>query len=435
MPLDVDFLVIGSGLAGLNAALELAEHGQVLVLTKRGVSDSATANAQGGIASVMDETDSIAAHMQDTMQAGAGLCRAEVVQSILTAGPSAVETLIRRGVVFDRGATGFDLTREGGHSARRVLHAQDITGREIDRALRARSEATSNIRMLTHHIAVDLITVRKLSQSDTNCCMGAYVLDTTTGKVITVRAKATLLATGGAGKVYLYTSNPDVATADGVAMAYRAGADIANMEFLQFHPTCLYHPHAKSFLISEALRGEGGILRRRDGEAFMGEVHPMRDLAPRDIVARAIDREMKRSGDDYVMLDMTHKDPAFIAARFPNIHTSCLSLGIDMTKTPIPVVPAAHYLCGGVCTNLQGESTLAGLWAAGETACTFLHGANRLASNSLLEAAVMSYRASLGMRDYVKRVGQEIEVPEWDSGDAADPDEEVVVSHNWQELR
>lgn len=433
--LDVDFLVIGSGLAGANAALRLAGGGSVLLATKRGAIDAATVYAQGGIASVMSQDDSLDSHVKDTLAAGAGLCREDVVRSIVGEGPRAIQRLVALGVLFDRDASGYDLGREGGHSARRILHSKDLTGREIMRALHERLVTLGNVRLLTEHTAVDLITRRRLGLAGADRCLGAYVLDNSTGEVHTVRAKATLVATGGAGKVYLYTSNPDVATGDGVAMAYRAGAAIANMEFFQFHPTVLFHPHAKSFLISEALRGEGGVLRRRDGRPLMQGVHPLADLAPRDVVARAIDREMKRSGDDCVMLDMRGLDPAFVVSRFPNIHAACLALGIDMTKTPIPVVPAAHYLCGGVRTGLVGETDVPGLWVAGESACTGLHGANRLASNSLLEAAVMSERAAKAMLADVPGVAHDTAVPAWDPGGAADPDEMVVVSHNWDELR
>lgn len=453
----VDFLVIGSGLAGLNAALRLAEHGDVWVLTKRQVQDSATAWAQGGIAGVLDDdvghmghgdlsaaptipsestADSFDAHVQDTLDAGAGLCDEAVVRSIVSDAPRAIARLSALGVQFDQEDGVYHRTREGGHSARRILHAQDITGREIMRALQTRAEQHPRIRFLADHIAVDLITTRKLGLKGPDRCVGAYVLDSRHGNVRTLRAHATLLATGGAGKVYLYTSNPDIATGDGVAMAFRAGAGISNMEFFQFHPTCLYHPHAKSFLISEALRGEGGILRRRDGTAFMRDVHPLADLAPRDVVARAIDQEMKRWGDDNVFLDMTALDASFLINRFPNIHAACLTFGIDMTKTPIPVVPAAHYMCGGVQTDLQGRTDLAGLWAAGETACTGLHGANRLASNSLLEAAVMSERAADDMVVFERTADTtHYNVPLWDPGCAVDADEMVVVSHNWDELR
>lgn len=435
MAIDVDHLVIGSGLAGLSAALRLAGDGKVLVVTKRRAGDNSTAYAQGGIASVMSSDDSFERHVEDTLAAGAGLCEEGAVRSVVQDGPHAVERLVSFGVHFDQTGDHYDLAREGGHTARRILHARDTTGREIDRALRERVQQTPGIELWSDHVVVDLITLKKLGRGNHDRCVGAYILDARNGEVITVRAKTTLLATGGSGKVYLYTSNPDVATGDGVAMAFRAGAHIANMEFMQFHPTCLYHPRAKSFLISEALRGEGGILRLIDGTPLMRDVHPMADLAPRDIVARAIDRDMKRSGDDYVTLDMTGLDPAFVATRFPHIHTACLALGIDMTKTPIPVVPAAHYLCGGVKTDLQGSTTLAGLWAAGETACTGLHGANRLASNGLLEAAVMGERASSGMAAYAREVSSDVPVPEWDLGSASDVDEAVVVSHNWDELR
>lgn len=432
MAIQTDFLVIGSGLAGLNAALHLAQHGRVMVLCKRHAGESNTAYAQGGLASVMDEKDTFEAHVEDTLEAGAGLCNRAVVEAIVKAGPSAVERLIQVGVRFDSSDGSFDLTREGGHSSRRILHAQDITGREIDRAMRKAVAENSNIKMMPDHVAVDLITQKT---AEHNACKGAYVLDAKQGKMFTVEAKATLLATGGAGKAYLYTSNPDVSTGDGVAMAFRAGATIANMEFFQFHPTCLYHPEAKSFLISEALRGEGGILKRRDGEAFMAHVHPMADLAPRDIVARAIDLEMKRTGDDHVGLDMTGHNPAFVAGRFPNIHNACMALGIDMTRQPIPVVPAAHYMCGGVASTPTGRTDVTGLWVAGESACSGLHGANRLASNSLLEASVVSEWAAEEMTVYAQETEHIGNVREWDIGGAIHPDEQVVVSHNWDELR
>ncbi len=436
MRIEVDFLVIGSGLAGLNACLRLAESGsRVMMVTKRKVGESNTAYAQGGIASVMASDDSIEHHAKDTINAGAGLCDPNAVNSIVEAGPAAIERLVSLGVEFDRQDTSsYDLTREGGHSRRRILHTKDVTGREIDRALRRRVQETSNIEVLPHHIVIDLIT-QTPSQPGPRQCIGAYILNSETGEVDTIAAKATLLATGGAGKAYLYTSNPDVSTGDGVAMAYRAGATIANMEFFQFHPTCLNHPPAKSFLIRDALRGAGGNLRLRNGHPFMKDVHPMADLAPRDIVARAIDREMKRTGDDFVHLDMTAHDPAYIARRFPNIHTACLSLNIAMTKVPIPVVPAAHYMCGGVRTDVNGTTDVPGLWVSGETGCTGLHGANRLASNSLLEAAVVSERAALEMIQFAQQSSHAREVREWDSGDSANPDEMVVVSHNWDEIR
>jgi L-aspartate oxidase len=435
MAIDTDFLVVGTGLAGLVAAQRLAKSGNVVLVSKAPPQETATAYAQGGIASVMDAQDSFAAHVQDTLAAGAGLCDAAVVQSVIGEAPAAIANLVAAGVAFDRLGTCYDLTREGGHSARRILHAQDFTGREISRALHAQLDPCTAVTHLQNAVAIDLITRRKLGSGAKDSCVGAYIYDKASHRVHTVRARATLLATGGAGKVYLYTSNPDVATGDGVAMAFRAGASVANMEFFQFHPTCLYHPQAKSFLISEALRGEGGVLRRRNGSPLMAGVHPLGDLAPRDVVARAIDAELKRSGEPYALLDMTGRDSAFVARRFPNIHAFCLRLGIDMTRTPIPVVPAAHYLCGGIVTNLQGESDLPGLFAAGESACTGLHGANRLASNSLLEAAVFGARAAQAMQ----RLAAEREplpvVPEWDSGRAQVPDESVVVSHNWDELR
>lgn len=432
---DTDFLIIGSGLAGLNAALRLAKLGTVTVVTKRALRHSATSWAQGGIASVMGEHDSFDAHVNDTLDAGAGLCDEAAVRSIVEEGPNAIERLIELGVEFDRYGDGYDLTKEGGHSKRRILHAQDITGREIARALHARAHANSAITLLTDCIAIDLITVRRTGGEGEDRCLGAYVLDSAREQVVTFRAKATLIAAGGAGKVYLYTSNPDVATGDGVAMAFRAGATVANMEFFQFHPTCLYHPRAKSFLISEALRGEGGVLRLPDGTPLMKGVHPLGDLAPRDIVARAIDSAMKRSGADHALLDMTDVSAAYVTERFPNIHRACTSLGVDMTKVPIPVVPAAHYCCGGVRTNVRGASDLAGLWVAGEAGSTGLHGANRLASNSLLEAAVVSERAAQDMAQHAAEVELDDRVREWDSGDATDPDEMVVVSHNWDEVR
>jgi L-aspartate oxidase len=433
--IDTDYLVIGSGLAGQRAALILAEYGRVIMVTKRRQGDNATSWAQGGIASVTDATDSFAKHIDDTLKAGAGLCNEKAVESIIEAGPDAIKELSELGVVFDRHDKKFDLNREGGHSARRILHVKDATGQELDRALKQRVAANTNIQVWQHHIAIDLITLHKLGHVGDNRCVGAYILRPETGEVITLRSKATLIATGGAGKVYLYTSNPDVATGDGIAMGFRAGAKISNMEFFQFHPTCLFHPHAKSFLISEALRGEGGILKTRGRRSLMQGVHPMSDLAPRDIVARAIDREMKKSGEDHVLLDITHRDSDFIIAHFPNIHRACLGLGIDMTKQPIPVVPAAHYVCGGLDSDLEGQTSLPGLWVAGEAACTGLHGANRLASNSLLEAAVLSKRAADSMMSYARRPWPPTPVPIWDAGEAEDPDEAVVVSHNWDELR
>ena len=429
---QADFLVIGSGLAGLNAAIALSEHGSVILLSKVQLGESNTAYAQGGIASVMSDEDSFDAHVRDTLKAGAGLCHREVVEKIIEAGPSAIRNLVETGVQFDESDQGFSLTREGGHSNRRILHAQDITGREIDRAFRMKLASTENITILQHHVAIDLILQDRFSESAV--CIGAHVLDAHTGAIDTIGAQATLIATGGAGKAYLYTSNPDVSTGDGIGMAFRSGAKIANMEFFQFHPTCLFHPRAKSFLISEALRGEGGILRRRDGHAFMKEIHPLADLAPRDIVARAIDAEMKRTGDDHVCLDMRHRDPAFVAERFPNIHTACMSFGIDMTQVPIPIVPAAHYMCGGIQTTERGATSVKGLWAAGEAGHTGLHGANRLASNSLLEAAVVSQWASEDMASWAKEHQSPAPQP-WNSGDARTPHEAVIIAHTWDEIR
>jgi L-aspartate oxidase len=433
-----DFLVLGSGIAGLSFALRVAEHGTVTLVTKKGSAESATNYAQGGIAAVVSPQDSFDEHIRDTLGAGAGLCREEVVRFVVEHGPEAIESLTRLGVRFDRSAreTGYDLGREGGHSQRRVLHAADFTGKEIERVLVEGVEQHPNIQLLTDQLAVDLVTTRKLGLPGPSRVAGAYVLDAETGEVHTWRAPIVLLATGGCGKVYLYTSNPDIASGDGIAMAYRAGASIANMEFIQFHPTCLYHPEARSFLISEAVRGEGAVLRTRGGEAFMRKYDERGELAPRDIVARAIDFELKRSGDDCVYLDCTRIDPTFVRERFPNIHQRCLEYGFDMTKQPIPVVPAAHYCCGGVTTDLRGETDIENLFAAGEVTCTGLHGANRLASNSLLEGVVFARAAA---EEAVLRLGRGLEpppeVPAWDPGTAEDPSEMVLVTAKWDEIR
>jgi len=431
-----DFLVIGSGIGGLSYALKVAEHGTVALVTKREIATTATALAQGGIAAVSSATDSFAEHIRDTMEAGAWLSNEAIVRLVVEEGPAAIAELIGYGTRFSRSETGeYDLTREGGHSQRRIYHAKDETGKEIERALVAAVLDHPSITVYEHHAAIDLITEAKVARRRIlpNRCLGAYVLDTRTGAVETFGASITVLATGGAGKVYLYTCNPDVATGDGIAMAYRAGATIANMEFMQFHPTTLYHAHAKSFLISEAVRGEGAILRRRDGTAFMDGYHHLKDLAPRDIVARAIDNEMKTHGDDCVYLDITHREPAYIKDRFPYIYETCLGYGIDMTREPIPVVPAAHFSCGGVVTDMWGCTDLCNLYAVGEVAFTGLHGANRLASNSLLECLVFGRACA---RHILENSPSESDtIPEWDESRVTDADEEIVISHNWAELR
>ncbi len=436
-----DFLILGSGIAGLSYALKVAPHGRVAIVTKKNRAESNTNYAQGGIASVTSKEDSFELHVRDTLEAGAGLCKETVVRIIVEEGPARIQELIELGMKFSEreapsedGGKELDLGREGGHSKRRILHAKDVTGREIERALLTAIARQPNIEIFENHIAIDLITSQKLGYVGENRCHGAYVFDKNGNRVFGFIAPVTLLATGGCGKVYLYTTNPDIATGDGVAMAYRAGASIANMEFIQFHPTCLYHPKAKSFLISEAVRGEGGVLKTLEGKEFMDAHHPLKSLAPRDVVARAIDSEMKKTGADCVFLDITHKPARFIIERFPNIYQTCLSYGIDITKEPIPVVPAAHYQCGGVATNVDGETGIAGLYAVGEVASTGLHGANRLASNSLLEAVVCAHRAAIKiLAAPVSKT--DIRIPFWQSGNAINADEMVVVSHNWDEIR
>lgn len=397
MVTDVDFLVLGSGIAGLSFALNVCRYGRVALVTKKSDTESNTNYAQGGIASVTAKDDTFDMHIRDTQVAGAGLCHEDSVSILVHEGPQYVRELVELGVRFSMettpdGETRFSLGREGGHSMRRILHAADLTGKEIERALIVQAKRQDNLRMFEHDFTVDLIAT-EMPDGKRVCC-GAYVLDTETEEITTFRAKVTMLATGGCGKVYLHTTNPDIATGDGVAMAFRAGADIGNMEFIQFHPTTLFHPNAHSFLISEAVRGEGGILRLKNGCTFMENYHEMGCLAPRDIVARAIDAELKKSGDDHVYLDVTHVDAETIKNRFPNIYQKCLSVGIDITESWIPIVPAAHYSCGGVVTDINGRTSIDRLYACGEVTCTGVHGANRLASNSLLEALVFGHRAA-----------------------------------------
>ena len=436
-----DFVVIGSGIAGLTFALKAARHGSVAVITKRKGYDTNTAWAQGGVACVISDEDSFELHVRDTIDAGAGLCDEQVVRTIVSEGPERIRDLMDLGLHFDErevsGHRELDLGKEGGHSKRRVLHVQDVTGKEIENVLLRELGRQSHVELLENHMAVDLITAGKLGFATEDRCLGVYVLDEQTTQVETVQSDRVVLATGGCGKVYLYTTNPAVATGDGVAIAWRAGAVIANMEFIQFHPTCLYHPEMRSFLISEAVRGEGGILRDQRGEDFMKRYDPRGSLAPRDIVARAIDAEIKRSGAQCVYLDITQKPPEFLRERFPNIYDTCLRYGIDMSKQPIPVVPAAHYQCGGVRTDVNGATSLPGLYAIGEVACTGLHGANRLASNSLLEGLVTAHRAAeTAVRlQPVRASVREVSLPEWEPGDVQDVDELVVIYHNWDEIR
>jgi L-aspartate oxidase len=435
-----DVLIIGSGLAGLSLALRTATNKKICLISKRTINDSASNWAQGGIAAVLNDEDSIEAHIQDTLTAGAGLCDAAVTKKVVEHGKETVDWLIQQGVHFTREEddSGYHLTREGGHSHRRIIHAADATGHAVQVTLAEKVRQHPNITLMENHIAVDLITTKKVKTEDTdsfsnNACLGAYVLDNTTGKVITIGAQNTVLASGGAGKVYLYTTNPDVSTGDGMAMAWRAGCRVANMEFIQFHPTCLYHPHAKSFLISEVVRGEGGILKLPDGSRFMSDHDPRAELAPRDVVARAIDFEMKKRGLDCVYVDISHKSLEFIQDHFPNIYRRCLELGIDISKTPIPVVPAVHFMCGGVMTDDIGRTDINHLYAIGETACTGLHGANRLASNSLLECLVFGQAAAEDILAQPEKLPPTL--PYWDESRVTDADEEVLITHTWDELR
>ena len=434
-----DVLIIGSGLAGLTSALKLADHKKVLIVSKREILDSSSQWAQGGVAAVMSNEDSIESHVKDTEFVGGGLTDPKVASFVASHGKEAIQWLNDLHVPFSRDDTThqFHLTKEGGHSHRRVVHAKDATGLAIQATLSEQVKAHANITILENHIAVDLITEKKSLKVDhikSNRCLGAYILNNKTGKVITVSAQETILAAGGVSKVYLYTTNPDVSTGDGVAMAWRAGCRVANMEFIQFHPTCLFHPKAKSFLISEIVRGEGGLLKLPDGSRFMDEYDARGELASRDIVARAIDFEMKKRGIDCVYLDISHKSPDFIKSHFPTIYARCLELGIDITKEWIPVVPAAHYSCGGVMTNLAGQTDLAHLYAIGETAYTGLHGANRLASNSLLECLVLGEAVAKHILQS-KVDSTSFELPHWDESRVTDADEEILITHTWNELR
>jgi L-aspartate oxidase len=434
-----DVLVLGSGAAGLGLALRLRSDISIAVVSKRGLHEGSTFYAQGGISAVLDPTDSVESHIRDTLKAGGALCDRRVVRLVVESGPDAIRWLLDQGVRFTRDDqardnSGYHLTREGGHSHRRVIHAADATGKEVESRLVARVRERRNLDLYEDHNAVDLITTHKMGLKE-NRCVGAYVLNRRSGRVATLVARFVVVATGGASKVYLYTSNPDVATGDGIAMAWRAGCRVANMEFMQFHPTCLYHPKAKSFLVTEALRGEGARLLLPDGERFMPRFDTRAELAPRDIVARAIDHEMKRLGSECLYLDISHRPTNFVESHFPTILQRCRELGIDITREPMPVVPAAHYTCGGILVDLRARTDLSGLYAIGEAAYTGLHGANRMASNSLLECLVYSHLAARDIESLLGRPAELHEVPDWDESRVAEPDEEVVVAHNWEELR
>ena len=434
-----DVLVIGSGAAGLSTALRLAHRGKIAVLAKAAVTEGSTFYAQGGIAAVLDDKDSVESHVQDTLVAGAGLCVEATVRHTVERSRAAIEWLVEQGVSFSTepgldGQPQWHLTREGGHSHRRIVHSADATGRAVETSLVDAVKNQPNIHLLERYIAIDLLTTHKLGLPGKRC-VGAYVLNLASGEVETISARFVVLATGGASKVYLYTSNPDVSSGDGIAMAWRAGCRVANLEFNQFHPTCLYHPQAKTFLLTEALRGEGAYLRRPDGSRFMPEYDDRAELAPRDIVARAIDNEMKRLGADSMFLDISHQSAEFITSHFPTVYEQCLKYGFDLTKQPIPVVPAAHYTCGGVLVDLRSRTDLEQLYAVGEVAWTGLHGANRMASNSLLECLVFAEAAAEDILAEWHRVPAPPELPIWDESRVTDSDEQVVISHNWHELR
>jgi L-aspartate oxidase len=436
-----DVLIIGSGASGLSLALQLAEHASVAVLSKSELSEGSTFYAQGGVSAVLDTCDSIESHVQDTIQTGAGLCNEKIVRFVVEHGRESIQWLIDLGVDFTKvidadGSVDFHLHKEGGHSHRRIIHASDSTGRAIETTLENRVREHSNIELFEYRTAIDLITSEKIGQSSAvNKCLGAYVYDEAESTVDVFKARFVILATGGVGKVYLYTSNPDICTGDGIAMAWRAGCSISNMEFIQFHPTCLYHPEAKSFLISEALRGEGAKLLLANGERFMHRFDERGELAPRDVVARAIDHEMKKTGSECVYLDISHQSKDFIISHFPNIYQKCLCFGFDLAKQAVPVVPAAHYTCGGVVVDAHGRTDISGLYAIGEVTNSGLHGANRMASNSLLECVVFAHSAYRDIKNRLPETEMPLQIPEWDESQVTDSDEEVVVSHNWDEIR